>query len=409
MAIVWQSTPVVSSSYSGWEYKLGLDVSTSNLSDTQTKVTVDIWFWSKWNLDSSQYSLYFDFDKSEATTLISDRAEIHTPSSSSWSESNKVKLATRTITYTRGSNDIVKTCAVKITQVAGFKNETGTFAASYTIPAQPTPPVEQTYEIKLKTSTGIISTDGNGFYPVNTKITMSAVVENGYSWLGWSDGNTDNPREFIVTGYYEITAQATPNTYQVIYDSNGGDGPDRQDFLYNTGATIVSTIPTRAGYKFLYWLSPYGVENNMQEIFYPGDPIPTNWGSFRLVAQWEPNTYYVYYDANGGTGAPDTQAYVYGLPIECISDQEPVRSGYKFLRWYCSEYEFALWPGDGIPDQYGNFTLVAQWKKLETIGGLVYIDNGTQFEAYQMFIDSGTNWDQVIPYMDNGTEWNSLL
>lgn len=38
--------------------------------------------------------------------------------------------------------------------------------------------------------------------------------------------------------------------------------------------------------------------------------------------------------------------------------------------------------------------------------GLVYIDNGTTFEAYQCFIDNGTSWDKCIPYIDNGSGWD---
>ena len=38
--------------------------------------------------------------------------------------------------------------------------------------------------------------------------------------------------------------------------------------------------------------------------------------------------------------------------------------------------------------------------------GLVYIDNGSTFEAYQVFIDNGSSWDQYIPYIDNGSGWD---
>ena len=328
MAIFWQSTPVVSSSYSGWEYKLGLEVTTTDISDTQTKVVADVWFWSKWALDSANYNLYFNFDATEATTLISNRAEIHVGSSSSWDTANQIKLATFEKIYTRDSSDHIFDCAVKTTQVAGFKNETGNYTLAYTIPAENV--VVETYTIYLKSTKGIASVSGGGDYPAGTKITLSAVVANGYSWAGWSDGNIDNPREFIVNGYYEITAQAKPNTH------------------------------------------------------------------------------YVYYDANGGTGAPDTQSFLYGS-YDPISEQVPTRKGYEFRNWYCPEDDSLFNPGEWIPSHWDfDFTLIAQWTKLKS-SGLVYIDNGTQFEAYQMFIDNGTNWDQVIPYMDNGTEWSSLL
>jgi hypothetical protein len=38
--------------------------------------------------------------------------------------------------------------------------------------------------------------------------------------------------------------------------------------------------------------------------------------------------------------------------------------------------------------------------------GLVYIDNGTEPEAYQPYIDNGSGWDQVMPYVDNGESWD---
>ena len=37
--------------------------------------------------------------------------------------------------------------------------------------------------------------------------------------------------------------------------------------------------------------------------------------------------------------------------------------------------------------------------------GLVYIDTGAKFEAYQVFIDNGSEWEQHMPFIDNGTEF----
>lgn len=38
--------------------------------------------------------------------------------------------------------------------------------------------------------------------------------------------------------------------------------------------------------------------------------------------------------------------------------------------------------------------------------GLVYIDNGSGFDAYQCYIDNGSGWDLHIPYADNGSGWD---
>lgn len=43
------------------------------------------------------------------------------------------------------------------------------------------------------------------------------------------------------------------------------------------------------------------------------------------------------------------------------------------------------------------------------LNGVVYIDNGSSFDAYQVFIDNGTSWDQYIPYVDNGSDWDTCV
>jgi hypothetical protein len=42
----------------------------------------------------------------------------------------------------------------------------------------------------------------------------------------------------------------------------------------------------------------------------------------------------------------------------------------------------------------------------EELNGLVYIDDGVEFNGYQIYIDNGTGWDMYTPYIDNGTSWD---
>ena len=48
----------------------------------------------------------------------------------------------------------------------------------------------------------------------------------------------------------------------------------------------------------------------------------------------------------------------------------------------------------------GTFTLDAILPK-----GVIYISDGTKWDAYQIYIDDGTKWVQYIPYIDDGTNW----
>lgn len=36
---------------------------------------------------------------------------------------------------------------------------------------------------------------------------------------------------------------------------------------------------------------------------------------------------------------------------------------------------------------------------------VIYIDNGSKFEAYEIWIDNGSKWEQYAAYIDNGSSW----
>lgn len=41
--------------------------------------------------------------------------------------------------------------------------------------------------------------------------------------------------------------------------------------------------------------------------------------------------------------------------------------------------------------------------------GLVYVHNGTSWDAYEIYIDNGSVWDRYIPHIDNGSKWNICI
>lgn len=43
---------------------------------------------------------------------------------------------------------------------------------------------------------------------------------------------------------------------------------------------------------------------------------------------------------------------------------------------------------------------------LPMIAGVLYIDNGSGWSAYEAYVDNGKSWDKVIPYIDNGKSWD---
>jgi hypothetical protein len=53
---------------------------------------------------------------------------------------------------------------------------------------------------------------GGGTYVVNTFVNLYAIAYEGYEFVSWSDGNTDNPRRITVTGNAMYIATFVPAT-----------------------------------------------------------------------------------------------------------------------------------------------------------------------------------------------------
>lgn len=65
---------------------------------------------------------------------------------------------------------------------------------------------------------------GGGTYPVGAKVNLVAVCNAGYSFLGWSDGNKQNPRQVTADDTVTYHAIMQPNEVEYIHDTTYVDG-----------------------------------------------------------------------------------------------------------------------------------------------------------------------------------------
>ena len=155
------------------------------------------------------------------------------------------------------------------------------------------------------------------------------------------------------------------------YNANGGTGAPATDWeLLNKGDTytftISDTIPTKPGnYSFEGWSTS---STATSASYQPGDSITLNYNDdITLYAVWRLIEYtcYLYYDANGGTGAPTTQSYTSSSTSSHtfrISNTIPSRAHFTFLYWTCDSIVYN--PGEYISVSYnGSKTLVAGWSQ----------------------------------------------
>ena len=179
------------------------------------------------------------------------------------------------------------------------------------------------------------------------------------------------------TKYYRIVVAGGNNGFTLHYDANGGSGAP-SDATYTSSsstysANVSSVKPTRDGHAFLGWSKS---STAATATYQSGANITLSPGTTTLYAVWQEVKQdwfaYLYYNANGGSGAPSTQsdsinaASPSGSKTFTISSAKPTKSGFDFKGW--SEDSAATTashqPGGTISVPYDSAkTLYAVWQE----------------------------------------------
>lgn len=205
------------------------------------------------------------------------------------------------------------------------------------------------------------------------------------------------------SSYFSASVTYTTKTYSVTYNANGGSGaPSSQTKTYDVTLTLSSTKPTKANTS----AGTYTVTFNANGGSCSTGSLNAALTTIYTFSKWNTSssgtgTSYAS-GANYTTNANLTLYAIYSstTTTSSITLPTPTREGYSFLGWATSASASSGTTGSYTPS--GNITLYAIWAAL----GLIYIDNGSKIEAYQVYIDNGSGWDLYAPHIDNGTGWN---
>jgi uncharacterized repeat protein (TIGR02543 family) len=142
--------------------------------------------------------------------------------------------------------------------------------------------------------------------------------------------------------FIELQAQWTVKTgYTVDYDLGyvGAPAPPTslENLTWNDTKLLPAANPTRTGYNFLGWT--YGGNTYASSV----DPYSKLAGNddntanhVLLTAQWEPGSFIVYYDYNGGNGTVTSKTGIALGDTNLLPSTAPTRPGYTALGWNVS-------------------------------------------------------------------------
>ena len=220
------------------------------------------------------------------------------------------------------------------------------------------------------------------------------VDNNKVDYISWAGGGSNKRSEggsaLLVNGkntayYYFKGATPTKYTYHLIHEFNYVGGT-RWDIMATTAAEsyqidVNKGKPTRDRYKFDGWAD---TANATTASYFGGElitltkdnPIKT------IYAVWKP-IFELHYNANGGTGAPDSQTYTALSATSTqatftVPNQTPTKEGYTFKGWADSaaattaQYQ----PGGPIAVKHENSpkTVYAVWEGSDPIPAPSYDD-----------------------------------
>ncbi|MBQ3548622.1 MAG: InlB B-repeat-containing protein, partial [Oscillospiraceae bacterium] len=252
-----------------------------------------------------------------------------------------------------------------------WTDETGEQNVPATMPAEPVV-VKAAWKVIEYTITynnlvdGINPESNPGKYTVKDHVVLQAPTRTGYTFTGWSLGNT------VITEIAEgstgnriLTAGWEQNTYVVKFCSNDGmEQSVTQNATYDASFTLMPNTFTRTGYTFTGWNT---VADGSGETYSDKQAEVKNLateGTVCLYAQWQANTYTVTFDANTGEGeGMDSVSVKYGTDAQKLPKNTFVKTGHTFAGWntaqngsgtpYADEAEIANLTDD--------MTLYAQW------------------------------------------------
>lgn len=195
------------------------------------------------------------------------------------------------------------------------------------------------YKVDFNLNGGLTAENESSFsMQVEDGMTVDAgavveVYKKGYLFQGWLDDignyyNFDQPVEEDMV----LSASWTPITYRIQFDLNGGKGKTPTELQASYDEEIK--LPYCGFYKQDYVLIGWEQENGM---IYQADSTAKNLTDeenavVALKAVWQLGQYKVHFDANGGSGQMEDEAFLCGVGKK-LKKNRYTRAGYAFDGW----------------------------------------------------------------------------
>lgn len=170
-----------------------------------------------------------------------------------------------------------------------------------------------------------------------------------------------------------LEAKWTANKYSVTFKpDNGGDDIVVENVTFGTAlGDKMPAEPTKTGYDFDGWWTSGNVQWTSASTL--------NAEGIELTAKWDPKTFTVSFNLNGGTGAVPAQSVDFGTKV-AAPETAPTKVGHTLAGWYTA----ATCDCEGTCTHLWNF----QTNTLQTAANMTLYARWTPKDVVVKFVDS---------------------
>ena len=343
----------------------------------------------------------YDYDHRGITITL--RGQVSIGNTSSYKNSSEYSAS---LGYYPGGWTVVKDIYYTATAAPGTKAYARAYcsAGGYTSACTLTAPAyTTTYAIRYYGNGDDAGSTANQTKTYGTAVTIYGCSwgKTGYAFSHWNTKADGSGTSYVTHASYSTNAALTlyaiwvPNTYAVNYDANGGEGvTEGQTKIYGEALALRECGFTKEGHGFARWNTK---ADGTGTSYAAGGSYTAN-AVVTLYAIWEPDTYAVRYDPNGGEGSVAAQVKTWGRTL-LLSAGGFTRKSWDFLGWNTE--------ADGSGTSYaagGSYTenapavLYAQWRKRNIP---VYVnDGGVIRQAEKAYVNAGGVVREAVVYVN---------
>ena len=179
--------------------------------------------------------------------------------------------------------------------------------------------------------------------------------------------------EYLEAEGQTLYSQRVPNRYTIYFSANGGSGSMAgQSAVWDQEIQLPENGFRRYGYTFSHW-SEQAKPDERDPVYAEGEFVQnlagenTDGDRITLYACWQPNSYTIWLDPNGGVGERQSLSATYGKPVTLTVEKPFYKDGKELAGWALQANGTIRYPDQGevqnlTGEPEGEVTLYAVWR-----------------------------------------------